>query len=280
MRQVAVRLLAAGVLCALAGAGLAFEPPADAPAPESIKLPPIDAPPLLKAEDSAKDILRKVIEAYGGADKQKRWNRGYVRFRMKAAALGRPASPDMVWEEYFDYPGRLRRVATGQKDGEKATMTFVINKDGAWVHDDVRGVRQLPRASQASADKPEHVFAQYNNFTHFQGEGIGLARLDNAVVDDRPVAVLRVTGEGRPEAAFSFDRGSGLCLKSRVANTQPKLIPGDFVETTYADYKRFQGMAFPTKIRGTGDGKPVVEVDVLNLTFPDKLDDALFAKPG
>jgi hypothetical protein len=235
---------------------------------------------LLHAADKPADLARKVIEAYGGRDAMKRWARGHVRYRSKGTALPFPEAVEAVVEEDFDYPGRFKRVVRARKDGTELTLTFVINKGQGWMHSAPRGTSPLPEASPAAADRDEHQFALFNNFTHLEDEGVTLTNLGEKAVGDRPAVVLRVTGEARTETEVYFDRASGLVLKTRAANARPDLIPGNLVETVHGDYKRFQGMVFPAKLRSTGGGEPVMEIDVLELTFPDKLDDAVFAKPG
>ena len=51
-------------------------------------------------------------------------------------------------------------------------------------------------------------------------------------------------------------------------------------ETTYhSDYKDVQGMKTPMKLKTLRDGKPFLDAEVTEITYHEKLDDAVFARP-
>src|SRR6516164_168439 len=70
-------------------------------------------PPVIRATDSAKQILAKALEAYGGEKNIDRWAVGKIRYRTSGALLaGIPGGKGIVVEDTFQYPERLKRVAT------------------------------------------------------------------------------------------------------------------------------------------------------------------------
>src|SRR5205823_6196580 len=71
---------------------------------------------VLQASDTPEVILEKATQASGGIEKLTGWRVGYVKYAgrfppfMDVAAKG---------EDYFDFPGRHRRVVIAEKDGEE-----------------------------------------------------------------------------------------------------------------------------------------------------------------
>ncbi len=51
------------------------------------------------------------------------------------------------------------------------------------------------------------------------------------------------------------------------------------METTYGDYKSFDGVILPTRMVSSQAGKTVLEVSVLEVEFPSKFDAHVFDKP-
>jgi len=268
-------LIAVGIVLAPISGTPAADPAKKGP--EKVELPAAGGAAFLKAEDSATEILRKVIDAYGGREKLKQWRCGHLHYRTKII-VDPTHDADAEMDEYFEYPGRFKRVARMTKNGETSEMTFVINKEIAWMHDVQRGVRPLPSSSLPAVDRKEHQFAVFDNFSYLEEKGITLENLGKKMVGDRPTVALRAKGEGRPETEMYFDLTTGLLLKTRVNDPVPTVFKG-LVETTHSDFKRFQGVVFPTKLQSVSNGKTVMEIDLLELTFLDKLEDSLFTPP-
>ena len=51
------------------------------------------------------------------------------------------------------------------------------------------------------------------------------------------------------------------------------------MQTTYGDYKTFEGVTLPTRMVASQAGKVVFDVTVLHVEFPPRFDADVFAKP-
>ena len=98
---------------------------------------------------------------------------------------------------------------------------------------------------------------------------------------------LSVMVSGHPRSTTYFDRSTNLIAKEikyllpRVQDppeTWKTRGPAE-METTYGDYKSFDGVILPTRMVSSQAGKTVLEVSVLEVEFPSKFDAHVFDKP-
>lgn len=95
---------------------------------------------------------------------------------------------------------------------------------------------------------------------------------------DKPAVVLKVTGPDGYDFTLYLDKESGVPVKE-VA----KIIDGSgrehSVETTFAEYKDFDGIKKATKIEAKGDGTTSTMLEITDFKVLDKVDPATFAAP-
>lgn len=105
-------------------------------------------------------------------------------------------------------------------------------------------------------------------------------------VNGRPVLGVKVSREGHRDVQLFFDKGTGLLTRSST-RAKDLFQGGDEqqAEELYSEYKDFDVVKRPTKVKQLRDGKEFVEVAYSDYTLSEKLDDKLFAggpggKPG
>ena len=101
---------------------------------------------------------------------------------------------------------------------------------------------------------------------------------DDEKVGDRPTATVIVTGPDGKDFTMHFDKETGLPirLKGKVVDDEGEEFTQD---TTFEDYKDFDGIKVSTKFQTKRDGERFVDVEGMEFKALDKLDPDTFAEP-
>ncbi len=97
-------------------------------------------------------------------------------------------------------------------------------------------------------------------------------------VGNKPAAILKITGPDGKDFTLSFDKESGLPVKqvARVVGFQGQ---EHNQETTFADYKEFDGIKKATKIEVKRDGEKFQTFDLTEFKVLDKVEPEAFTEP-
>ena len=97
-------------------------------------------------------------------------------------------------------------------------------------------------------------------------------------VGDKPAAILKITGPDGKDFTLYFDKESGLPVKqvARVVGFQGQ---EHNQETTFADYKEFDGIKKATKIEVKRDGEKFQTFDLTEFKVLDKVEPEAFTEP-
>jgi len=111
-----------------------------------------------------------------------------------------------------------------------------------------------------------------------KGKDFKVASAADEKVGDKTAATVLVTGPDGKDFTMSFDKETGLPirLKGKLMDDQGKEITQD---TTFEDYKDFDGVKVSTKFQTKRDGEQFVEVEGMDFKVLDKLDPDTFAEP-
>ena len=111
-----------------------------------------------------------------------------------------------------------------------------------------------------------------------KGKGFKLESAAEEKVGDKPAAGIKVTGPDGKDFTLYFDKESGLPVRlvARVVGF------GDdeyTQETTFKDYKEFDGVKKATKADSKRDGQDFVKGEITEFKVLDKVDPKSFAEP-
>jgi hypothetical protein len=97
-------------------------------------------------------------------------------------------------------------------------------------------------------------------------------------VGDKPAVILKITGPDGKDFTLYLDKESGLPVK-QVAKVLGFQGPEYTAETTFADYKDFDGIKKATKIEVKRDGEPFQKFTVKEFKVLDKVEPETFTEP-
>jgi hypothetical protein len=231
--------------------------------------------PVLKADDNARTIVNKAVQAHGGEKSFTRWSCGYLKYKTKGGVVPTQLG-EVTVEDTFQLPGHFKRVTRMDAGGKELLMVFVVNHGKGWTK---RGDAPAEPIDNNFTEKTEHPFAGFCNLSLLTDAGIRLTKLGVEKINGMEAMGIRAQSEKLGEVDFYFGSQSGLLLRSK------KMLPGadpakpSVMEASLDDYKDVQGTKVPMRIKGAQDGKAILDVTLIDARFADKFEESTFAKP-
>ncbi len=225
----------------------------------------------LQAQDDARGIIERAVKAAGGGEFKA------VHAKYKGTAFINGVRAPCTLEAWFQLPHQLKTVLSYEYLGNRDTLIQVVNGDKAWRHESGR--------TQEAAG---HVLQELKQSLHVQrvealapllkDQRYALSRLGETSVSDQPAVGVNVTLEGHVDVKLYFDRRTGFLLKSE--HWLPDLTGRNvFRESYFTDFKEIDGVKQPTRVIIHQDGTKVLDVEAIELRFPDRIEASVFKKP-
>ena len=106
-----------------------------------------------------------------------------------------------------------------------------------------------------------------------------ISPLGEIKVNDGAAVGIKVASKGHRDVNLYFDKQSGLMVKreTRALDLQNQQEVSE--ETFIRDYQDKEGLKTAKKVDVFRDGKKIMEAEILDVKFVDKLDDSQFQKP-
>jgi hypothetical protein len=229
----------------------------------------------LQATDAPRDIVERAVQALGGADKLARWSTGRVYYRPgleQVAAQG----ADVVFDDLFQLPGHFKRIMRVRKGGMDSITVWVINNGKGWQR---RGDAEATDFSSDLSNTAQHQIADLFNVAPLLEEGVKLSVVGDEKLDGQPAIVVRAESENLGQVEYAFDAESALpvrcCKRARHPATEQE---ADMV-TYLKDYRNVDGGKVPFRLVGQADGKPMMDMQILEVRFARQYPPGEFSKP-
>ena len=225
-----------------------------------------------EAEAKAKAVVDKAIKAAGGEEKLAKvgaytWkNKASVNFNGNESEFDGKVTVQGL-DHYRNEFGNDQFQGVIVLSGDKGWRKFGENASDI----DGEGIAREKRTVYLSATPVLLV--------PLKGKGFKLASAADEKVGDKAAAVVKVTGPDGKEFTLYFDKETGLPVKL-VAKVTGFNNGDEFtMETTYADYKDFDGIKKATKIESKRDGEAFMKATISEFKVLDKVDAGTFAEP-
>jgi hypothetical protein len=235
----------------------------------------LQAPAAGARADEGRAILERAVAAHGGEDRIARTTVGHARLRGKADLPDFPPC-DLTWEETFDLPGRYHRVIHVEAVGRVFRLEYAITGKTGWLRHGQAEATDVHLKEAPSVERSWQGMLAMLPLVRDAGEE--LAVLPERDWKGRRLVGVRATAP--QEGDLYFDKATGLLTLSRCASAS--LLPGKEVvrDLAYESYKDIEGVRYPTRLTGTREGAPLMDLTVTSIQFLDKVDDSVFARPA
>jgi hypothetical protein len=228
-------------------------------------------------KDGAVDaILDKAIKALGGMEKLRTAHASSSNIKGTVTIGGEDNK--ITNEILSQLPGKYRSQIEGEVMGNKIMLITVMDGDKGWrkFNDDVTTFDK-----DAVATERRNVYLQMVPTLVFPLKLKQIFKVEAAgeeKVDGKTTDVLKVTGPEGKDFKIFFDKETGLPLKT-VANVLGFMGDDAVQETTYADYKDFDGIKRATKLVTKRGGEKYLNLEVTDFKVLKEIDSKKFEEP-
>jgi hypothetical protein len=225
-----------------------------------------------RADDvNAKSILDKAIKALGGEEKLSK----VAAYTWKAEGTINFNGNENQFDSNVTVKGldHLRR----EVGSDNFNFVVVLAGDKGWRKG---GDNSTELEGDALANEKRGVYLQVIPITivPLKQNGFKYETSGEEKVGDKPAVILKITGPDGKDFTLYLDKESGLPVKqvARVLGFQGQEYTA---ETTFADYKDFDGIKKATKIEVKRDGEPFQKFNVKEFKVLDKVEPESFTEP-
>lgn len=232
----------------------------------------------VKAADDkdVKTILDKAIKALGGEEKL-----GKVKaatWKSKGTLTFNGGDNEFSTTSTVQGLDHFRSTFEGDFGGMKIEAVTVLAKDKGWRK---FGDNQMDMDEAAIANEKRTVYLQVVPMTLMpllKSKDFKIQAAGEKKVEGKDAVGLKVTPQDKKEFTLYFDKNSGLPVQT-VAKVTGFMGEEFTQETTFSDYKEFDGIKKATKIVSKRDGEKFIESKITEFKLLDKVDPKTFDEP-
>lgn len=231
----------------------------------------------LRAEDDPKAVVAKAIKAHGGEETLEKYKAN------QTSNKGKLTIPELGEVEFTQdvstmLPGKIRDSLTLKING----MDIVVN---SWVDGDKITIEAAGNAVpvtdtiKLSLKEAQYMLRTARLATLLTDKAYKLDSFGDAKVEEKPAVGVRVSSKDQKDIVLFFNKQSGLLAKIEHRGTDSQTGVEFTEERIIKEYGNPQnGMPTPKKVLINRDGKKYAEVEVVEMKYLEKLDDADFRK--
>jgi len=235
-----------------------------------------DFAPRARAEDDkgAAGIVDKGIEALGG--KEKLAGVKAVTWQGKGKIFIQDSENEFHSKLVAEGLDRFRGEFEGKFNGDEIKGVTILDGDKGWRQ--FGEPSELDKESLANEKRNAYLQLIPALLVPLKEKEFKLEPAGQQKVNDKPAVAVKVTPADGKEFTIFFDKDSGLPV--RLVAKVIGWAGDEFTqETTYADFKDFDGIKKATKIVAKRDGEKFVEYQVTEFKTLDKAPQKSFDKP-
>jgi len=230
----------------------------------------------IRADDQdTKTTLDKAIMALGGEDKLSKattvsWkSKGTITFNNNDNEISSRSTLQGLDHYRSEFDGKF-----GDND---VKGVVVLNGDKGWRK---FGENDMEMDADAVANEKRTIYinAIPTTLVQLKGTGFKIEPAGEEKLGDKPAIAIKVTAPDGKDFKLYFDKESGLPVKlvAKVVGFQGEEYA---LETTYSDYKDFDGIKKATKVSSKRDGEKFVDLEITDFKVLDKVDPETFTQP-
>jgi hypothetical protein len=228
-------------------------------------------------EAEARAVLDRAIAAHGGAQKLARYTAATMKIRGRLHN-GLGAACDFTGVTAAA-PRKLRVEVYLTVPGRDLKTVQVLNGGEGWM---ARNDQVRPLSKEELDEEREHLYAGVvSHLVALRDKRYRLAWVGEGGVYGREAVALRVSRKGRRDVTLSFDKATGLLLRTECVVKDLESGGRELVvETLYDDYRPVDGVQVAHRFTIRRDGRLYVQSEAVEVKVAERLDDRLFARPG
>lgn len=226
--------------------------------------------------DDANAIIDKAIKAQFGTDKDAALKKGY-RGKNKGTLYINGMELEFTQEVTTQAPGKFRDVMDITIQGVNVQQVTVFDGKDGWIKALGKEVKAEKEVLEEFKDVAALMSMSQGLFT--KDKALKLSVIGEVMVNNKPAIGVKISKEGKKAVDMYFDKETGLMAK--IERIKRDIMTGKEVmeERIILEYQDVNGRKVPKKVEVKVDGVKLLEAEVLESQFLDKIDDSEFARP-
>lgn len=178
-------------------------------------------------------------------------------------------------------PGKFKEVMDMSVMGVQVKSTTVYDGKEGWIKVSVNNMdKDIPVKDELLDEFKEMSYMMgLSNFQGLKAKDAKVSLIGDAQVNGKPAVGLRISKEGKKDISLYFDKETGLMVKTERRAKDFQGGQEVTEERIIQAYQDVAGQKMAKKVLVNRDGKKLLEAEVIESRFIEKLDDAEFAKP-
>jgi hypothetical protein len=227
------------------------------------------------ADQGSLAILDKAIKALGGEEKLSMVKS--ATWKAKGTITFGDSDNPFTSQTTVQGFNHLRNEFEGDFNGNKVTGVTVLNGDKGWRK---FGDNVMALDMDGVANEKRTVYLQVFPaiILPLKGKTCKVEAAGEEKVGGKATVAVKATGPDGKDFKLYFDKKSGLPVKqvARVVGFDGQEFTQ---ETTFSNYKDFNGIKVATKMDSTRDGSKFVDREITEFRVLNKIDPKTFAEP-
>jgi hypothetical protein len=232
--------------------------------------------PSARAADEPKDILAKAIKAHGGEDALTKNKAGQFKSKGKMDLPG-VGEVEFTQEVAFMVPGKFKETVELKIAGMNISVVTLANGDKQSIELNGKAT-DLTDGVKGALKTAGHIL-EIGRLVPLNDKKYELSIIGEDKVEGKKVIGIRVATKDKPDVSMYFDTETGLLtkLEYRTVDVQSgNEINEERIITEYGKGK--DGLPAPKTALLKREGKKFLELEILEYTSLEKLDDSEFKK--
>jgi hypothetical protein len=224
------------------------------------------------AQESAEAVVKKGIEAHGGAEVLKKLIAGESKFKGEMTVFGMDL--EFTAKLVYQLPDKMRMAIDTEAGGMKLAIVQIVN--GEKAKSTLNGTPTPLGEAEAKELRQAMMIQQVTQLTPLLEGKKYTIKLEKPTDDAN---VVLVTAAGLNDTKLFFDKKTGLLTKVERKGLAPSMgEPMEVTEeTVMSDFKKVDGVMQPTKMVVNHDGKKFMSMTVTETKLMEKADEKAFA---
>jgi outer membrane lipoprotein-sorting protein len=226
-------------------------------------------------DKASRAIVEKAIKAHGGRENLEKAKTSQVKF---SGTLDFMAGVKFDSEIFTQDSDKFKNIVEININNMDLRITQVFNGKDFWMK--VGDMAIDFKDAKDLAELKENLYQErLTSLVALTKKGVTLSPLGEVKVNEEDAVGVRASSKGHRDMNLYFSKKTGMLLKTeaRVFDLQTKQEVTQ--EKLYYDYKETGGVMMPRRITIYQDGKRHISLDISSVTYTERHDDSVFAKP-
>jgi hypothetical protein len=228
------------------------------------------------AQDAAEAVVKKAIDAHGGADALNKYKAGTAKMKGEMSVFGMDIT--FTGEMTYFLPDKYKMTIDAEVAGQKLAIVQVAN--GKKYKQTINNMAIPLKDAERDELLQSAMMQEVSQLTPLlDAKKYTIKAEKDAEVEGKAAAVVLVTAKGFKDTKLSFDKKTGLLVKMERKGLAPSMDDPKEVneETLLSDYQKVEGVLQPMKVVVHHDGKKFMTMTMSDSKLMEKADEKTFA---